>query len=211
MRKKSHWRLAKYLMRENHRPAIAMMFKIGSVAPDFMVRSMIQGHSYDTTLQRVERRLAMLEENGRWNLVSAYRVGYVTHYLADYFTAPHNNHGEFNLRTHCSFEKQQLRMLREHLDDRWTQAKEYDEYPNLMEYLETMHADYLKQLPAVNTDCVYITDVTEQVSHHVFALFNERQKLADTRQEMSGRANRIRNVRRLYRRHRNVQSDKHVA
>ena len=68
MRKKSHWRLAKYLMRENHRPAIAMMFKIGSIAPDFMVRSMIQGHSYDTTLPRVKRRLEMLEASGRWNL-----------------------------------------------------------------------------------------------------------------------------------------------
>lgn len=211
MRKKSHWRLAKYLIRDNHRPVIAMMFKIGSVAPDFMVRSMIQGHSYDTTLWRVERRLEMLEENGRWNLVSAYRAGYVTHYLADYFTAPHNKHGDFNLKTHCIFEKQQLQMLREHLAVQGCLDKEYTEYSDLMTYLQNMHEDYLQQLPAVSTDCQYITNVTEQISHHVFSLFNERQQLTAGREAVSERKGRMRNVIRFYRKRRNIQTDKHAA
>ena len=211
MRKKSHWRLAKYLMRENHRPAIAMMFKIGSIAPDFMVRSMIQGHSYDTTLPRVKRRLEMLEASGRWNLVSAYRVGYVTHYLADYFTAPHNNHGDFNFRTHCIFEKQQLQMLRKHLDDQWWSDKDYREYPDLMNYIKTMHDDYLRQVPAVSTDCRYITNVTEQFSHYAFSLFNERQAkaiaLAETGESLIKRGK----IRQFGRKLRDTVSHKHAA
>lgn len=176
MRKKSHWRLADYLIRDNERPAIEFMFKVGSVAPDFMIRSMIQGHSYETTAQRVERRIIKLEESGRWNLVSAYRLGYVTHYLADYFTAPHNTHGSFGLREHCVFEKEQLRLLRCQLNDQRTTLRHYDTQQDVMEYLRIRHEEYLEHSPEVETDCDYIVDVTEQVSYQMFSLFNERQR-----------------------------------
>lgn len=176
MRKKSHWRLADYLIRDHERPAIELMFKVGSVAPDFMLRSMIQGHSYETTAQRVERRIVKLEENGRWNLVSAYRLGYVTHYLADYFTAPHNVHGEFGFREHCVFEKEQLRLLRCQLSTQWQSPKQYEAQTDVMEYLRNQHDAYLEQIPEVANDCNYIVNVTEQVSYQMFSLFNERQQ-----------------------------------
>lgn len=176
MRKKSHWRLADYLIRENERPAIELMFKIGSVAPDFMIRSMVQGHSYDTTTQRVERRIAKLEESGRWNLVSAYRLGYVTHYLADYFTAPHNAPEAFGFRAHCVFEKEQLRLLRYQLNTHWEDFKQYEVQGDVMEYLRAVHEEYLEHSPEVETDCDYIVNVTEQVSYQMFSLFNERQQ-----------------------------------
>lgn len=175
MRKKSHWRLADYLMRDNERPAIEFMFKVGSVAPDFMIRSMIKGHSYSTTTQRVERRLSKLEQYGRWNLVSAYRLGYVTHYVADYFTAPHNEHGEFGLRDHCAFEKQQLYRLRSQLRGQWNTPKQYQMQGDVMEYIKTIHDEYLEQMPQVETDCSYIVNVTEQIAYQMFSLFNERQ------------------------------------
>lgn len=175
MRKKSHWHLAGYLIRENNRPAIGLMFKVGSVAPDFMIRSMIQGHSYERTAWRVEQRIMKLEERGRWNLVSAYRLGYVTHYLADYFTAPHNLHGDFGFRAHCSFEKRQLRMLRSQLDSQHHSGMSYEGQSDVMEYLKNKHEEYLEKTPEVETDCDYIIDVTEQVSHQMFALFNSRQ------------------------------------
>lgn len=176
MRKKSHWHLADYLMRDNERPAIEFMFKVGSVAPDFMIRSMIRGHSYDSTTQRVERRLEKLEEKGCWNLVSAYRLGYVTHYLADYFTAPHNTHGEFGFRDHCSFEKQQLRLLCSQLDGQWGAPIQYENHADVMNYLKAVHDEYLMQNPEVETDCNYIVNVTEQVSYQMFSLFNQRQQ-----------------------------------
>lgn len=176
MRKKSHWRLADYLMGDNEKPAIELMFKVGSVAPDFMLRSMIQGHSYDTTSHRVHRRIIKLEERGRWNLISAYRLGYVTHYLADYFTAPHNMHGEFGFKAHCSFEKQQLHMLRGQLNQQRELSKEYNEELDIMEYLDALHEEYMAQSPEVERDCDYIVNVTEQVVDHMFMLFNERQQ-----------------------------------
>lgn len=176
MRKKSHWCLADYLIRENERPAIELMFKVGSVAPDFMIRSMIQGHNYERTAQRVERRIIKLEENGRWNLVSAYRLGYVTHYLADYFTAPHNTHGEFGFKDHCVFEKQQLRMLRNQLGTQQVTDMQFEGQSDVMEYLKNQHDEYLEKKPEVETDCDYIIQVTEQVSYQMFALFNARQR-----------------------------------
>lgn len=178
MRKKSHWHLADYLMRDNERPAIEFMFKVGSVAPDFMLRSMIRGHSYDSTTKRVERRIMKLEEKGRWNLVSAYRLGYVTHYLADYFTAPHNLHGEFGFRAHCVFEKQQLKQLCSRLNGQWEAPIQCENQKDVMDYLQVLHEEYLQQNPEVETDCSYIVNVTEQVSYQMFSLFNARQQQA---------------------------------
>lgn len=175
MRKKSHWQLADYLIREQRRPAIELMFKVGSVAPDFMLRSMIQGHSYETTTRRVSRRLTKLEQYGRWNLISAYRLGYVTHYLADYFTAPHNKHGEFGFKDHCVFEKRQLQTLSGHLDEQWEMPMQYNSQMDLMEFLGALHEEYMEQNPEVETDCDYIVNVTEQVAYQMFSLFNERQ------------------------------------
>ncbi len=188
MRKKSHWHLADYLIRENERPAIEFMFKLGSVAPDFMIRSMIQGHSYETTAQRVEQRITKLEERGRWKLVSAYRLGYVTHYLADYFTAPHNLHGEFGFRAHCSFEKRQLQMLRSQLGRQYHTGMDYEGQSDVMEYLRNKHEEYLEKSPEVQTDCDYIIDVTEQVSYQMFALFNTRQQEVRYRRFLHHRA-----------------------
>lgn len=178
MRKKSHWRLADYLMRENERPIIEFMFKIGSVAPDFMLRSMIKGHSYETTTERVISRLEKLEEYGCWNLVSAYRLGYVTHYLADYFTAPHNMQETFGFKEHCVFEKHQLQMLREQLEEQWETPACYKVQSDVMAYLCRIHEEYMSQSPEVERDCDYIVTVTEQVAYQMFALFNERQQSA---------------------------------
>ncbi len=175
MRKKSHWRLADYLLRKNDRPMIELMFKIGSVAPDFMIRSMAQGHAYTTTAHRVEKRLEKLEENGCWNLVSAYRLGYITHYLADYFTAPHNECFDYSLKEHCVFEKRQMHYLRQQLIGQWNRPKAYEEQGDLMQYLRELHEEYIVQQPTVESDCQYIVNITEQVSYQMFALFNERQ------------------------------------
>lgn len=177
MRKKSHWRLADYLIRDNERPVIAFMFKVGSVAPDFMLRSMVKGHTYDATSHRVEQRLEKLEECGRWNMLSAYRMGYVTHYLADYFTAPHNKVWQYNLKEHCVFEKKQQDELRGYLESLWENPKQYYEMTDAMEYLRVLHERYEQKKPGVENDCAYIVNITEQLTYPMFALFNERQNV----------------------------------
>lgn len=177
MRKKSHWRLANYLIRDNERPMIAFMFKVGSVAPDFMLRSMLLGHTYDETCHRVEQRLDKLAECGRWNMLSAYRMGYVTHYLADYFTAPHNKVKDFGFMEHCLFEKQQQEQMRRYLETLWENPKQYYDTSDAMNYLKLQHESYEQEEPDVENDCAYIVEITEQVTYQMFALFNERQNI----------------------------------
>ena len=122
MRKKSHVSLSRYLLDhidsellENHRKA----FIVGSVLPDCKPSFVTTKHNMEETFDMVcefIRKLTVNSDDYK-KISTAYcrKLGEVTHYLADYFTFPHNTIYPGSLKDHCSYEEKLKRDLRSYL------------------------------------------------------------------------------------------------
>ena len=97
MRKKSHISLARYLVEDIQVPEMLehrKAFYLGSILPDCKPSFLTQRHEFGETFDMVQERiyaLSMDDELIRTNARAYMRqLGEVIHYLADYFTFPHN-------------------------------------------------------------------------------------------------------------------------
>ena len=107
MRKKSHILVARYLADQmsveeslqSHRKA----FCLGSILPDIKPSFLTRKHEYFGTFEEIQQKMRQLVEcrSGRVKeRVYWRRLGEVMHYMADYFTFPHNINFTGNLYEH---------------------------------------------------------------------------------------------------------------
>ena len=110
MQKRSHKLLASALLAnvqgfQSRRYELA--FLLGSFQPDCnpltylkgSIRArLLGGHNFTNSRPYVLTRLQRLEQKDRWNLWNYYTLGKLTHYVADAFTFPHNEHWPDSLR-----------------------------------------------------------------------------------------------------------------
>ena len=120
MRKKSHISLARYIvnnMEDNDLKKHKLSFYIGSVLPDIKPSFVYKRHEMDGTYPDIRRHIERLSEGRK--LVEKKKgrkyymdLGQISHYLADYFTYPHNKIYPGSLKDHCSYEEKLKRDLR---------------------------------------------------------------------------------------------------
>ena len=113
MRKKSHISLARYIvnnMEDNDLKKHKLSFYIGSVLPDIKPSFVYKRHEMDGTYPDIRRHIERLSEGRK--LVEKKKgrkyymdLGQISHYLADYFTYPHNKIYPGSLKDHCSYEE----------------------------------------------------------------------------------------------------------
>lgn len=181
MRKKSHISLARYLVRElrldsltKHRTA----FCFGSILPDLNPGMIQNPHEYITSYESLKEKIQAIahgesscfqKERVLWR-----RIGVVMHYLADYFTLPHNSFYEGNLKDHCQYEKQMKLWMRRYVHtpeammlfrQQKAAAEQIDSLEKLFDYIETAHAEYSRQsqIHTVEDDCRWILSVCASV------------------------------------------------
>ena len=105
MRKKSHLSLAVYLIDNmdsslliNHRKA----FLLGSILPDCRPSFVTTKHNMEETFDMVSDFISQLtvDSHDYKRISTAYvrKLGEVTHYVADYFTYPHNEVFDGNIK-----------------------------------------------------------------------------------------------------------------
>ena len=114
MRKKSHISLARYIvnnMEDNDLKKHKLSFYIGSVLPDIKPSFVYKRHEMEGTYPDIRRHIERLSEGRK--LVEKKKgrkyymdLGQISHYLADYFTFPHNTIYPGNLKDHCYYEKE---------------------------------------------------------------------------------------------------------
>ncbi|MEI3138646.1 MAG: zinc dependent phospholipase C family protein [Lachnospiraceae bacterium] len=77
-------------------------FYFGSILPDLTPKMITDPHEFDSSYLELKRRIAKLLSEAREHACKEgalfCRLGVVMHYLADYFTFPHNTTFEGNLR-----------------------------------------------------------------------------------------------------------------
>lgn len=182
MRKKSHILLARYLADQmtaseslqSHRKA----FCLGSILPDIKPSFITKRHEFYGTFHEVQEKLKVLVEDGTDRYkerVFWRRMGEIFHYIADYFTFPHNRTFTGTLVEHNSYEKELKNQLKSYIrngdaDQYAGYAIRFTSFGQLTEYIQDKHAVYLKKERNISDDIRYILNVCFQVFQGVCSL-----------------------------------------
>jgi len=188
LRKKSHISLARYIVTSldtqeltKHKKA----FYLGSILPDCKPTFLTTKHEFSGTFDKVKEDIKKLTVASEMNISNhrAYwrNVGQVIHYIADYFTFPHNSHYEGSLKDHCVYEEHLKLGLREYIrsgDAKRNIGKfiKFETLDALFQFIKEAHEDYLKFKRSVQEDCKYIVNLTHQVVQSIVYLFEKEVK-----------------------------------
>lgn len=186
MRKKSHVSLSIYLINaldsqllEEHKKAFIM----GSVLPDCKPSFVTTKHNMKETFEMVceailELTNASVEDFRRISTVYCRKLGEVTHYLADYFTFPHNDVFDGNIREHCIYEKSLKFALKEYIENSDIEIPEINSFHSakeLLEYVKSYHKQYLMASKDVESDCRYIVKLCYTVVMGILGLMKRNR------------------------------------
>ncbi|MDD3219455.1 MAG: zinc dependent phospholipase C family protein [Lachnospiraceae bacterium] len=188
MRKKSHVLLAQYLANNNtamnlqaHRKA----FCLGSILPDMKPSFLTTKHEFQGTFPTIQEKICELTTEYHNNPVNdrVYfrRLGEVMHYMADYFTFPHNSTYEGNLSEHCMYEKELKNQLKSYIksgdaDTHASTQMRFRGLNDLFEYIQKAHKEYLQKMRNVAEDIQYIMNICYQVFQGILQIFAKQEQ-----------------------------------
>ena len=172
MRKKSHISLARGVvhgldMDERFGHRISLYF--GSILPDCTISFLTKRHCVEETFDVCEKKMVDFLEHYKTKkkgltILSSIRMGVVLHYVADYFTFPHNSHYPGNLKDHCVYEESLKHQMRRFMNIRRDStdciydrknAREIHSISDLLLYIQEKHEKYIHDKGNVNLDCAY--------------------------------------------------------
>ena len=192
MRKKSHISLAKYMvdsLGDEELKKHKLSFYIGSILPDIKPSFLYKKHEMTGTFPSIRRHIKRLSE-GEKVLEKAGRkyymdLGQISHYLADYFTFPHNKIYPGGLKEHCSYEEKLKKDLRSFIKSGEAKkvtllSKEGQEQPfhnaeALCDYIQGAHDDYLARKHGVEEDIRHIVEVNHKALQGMLEVLAERR------------------------------------
>lgn len=95
-------------------------------------------------------------------------LGQVTHYIADYFTFPHNKIYPGGFKDHCSYEEKLKLRLREYLKHGQAYREkikqhEFIDSDAICDFIEKSHEEYLKRKIDIDEDIKHIVSLNHQV------------------------------------------------
>ncbi len=104
-------------------------------------------------------------------------LGQITHYVADYFTYPHNDIYDGSLKDHCKYEKQLKFSMRTYLksgeaEQNQKQLRHFETPQALFTFIQSSHEEYLKLKHSIEEDCMYIVRICHQVVASILQLFH---------------------------------------
>lgn len=201
MRKKSHVSLAKHIVNisdipgfDKHRKA----FYVGSVLPDCKPSFLTRRHEITETFNLVENGIQKLTRGYAdiEDLSTMYftKLGEVIHYIADYFTFPHNKEYSGNIRQHCIYEGKLKNKLQEYIRNlsekdlrkwkynlRLEELEQFNSVADICEFLREEHRSYIRRgNHSVEEDCKYIVGICSKVAMailHVCMLSMEHKRV----------------------------------
>lgn len=186
MRKKSHISLARYLVRSLNDEELKkhkFSFYLGSVLPDIKPSFVYKRHEIEKTFPLVQKRLAEMyertEQGKRQDFRFFVNLGQISHYLADYFTFPHNKIYDGGLRGHCSYEEKLKKDLRSYLKEKGNEesrinTETFKSVRALCNYIAGMHQAYIGRKHDVSDDIHHIVEVNHRALGGMMRLFGNQ-------------------------------------
>lgn len=192
MRKKSHISLAGYLVRglkvetlSAHKKA----FYLGSVLPDLNPKMIKEPHEFATSYDMLQENISEVVKEGirgDYNERVMWRkLGVIIHYMADYFTFPHNTSYDGSLKDHCFYERDMKYRMREFvrtpeaigtLHRYRIEAQRIKDLDGLFDYIEEMHGNYMTMEHTVSDDCRWILRLCTVVLMAITDMIGKEQK-----------------------------------
>jgi len=151
----------------------------GSVLPDLKPSFLTTRHEYIRTFDKFEEfvtKLAIVPKQGFYYHV---QLGEAIHYLADYFTFPHNVFYTGTLAAHCVYEGELKTKFKEYIRGVNFSADYFEEFngvDDLISYVRNKHEEYSKLIIKIEIDCAYIFDLCCQVIYSILTI-NKKQNL----------------------------------
>ena len=185
MRKKSHISLARYIVANTTDEGLKkhwLSFYIGSVLPDCKPSFLYRRHEITGTFPQLKQDIVALICGKEDRLPKRKRLYYmnlgeITHYVADYFTFPHNKIYPGGFREHCAYEERLKRELRAFLKTEAPNALNvrgncrFSSPEALLSYIQNMHERYLSSPIDTAKDIEHIVLVNKQVVDGIDELF----------------------------------------
>lgn len=174
MRKKSHISLAKFIAENSDDEALKkhrFSFYLGSILPDIKPSFLYKKHEINGTIPNLQYQMCRLmdrmEEKQEHSRKSVRKMGEMSHYLADYFTFPHNKEYPGSLKDHCSYEEELKQDLRSYLKTHEAKTnlnpkKSFGSVDALFDFVKKSHKDYLDNDHSVKHDIEHIVEVNHQ-------------------------------------------------
>lgn len=183
MRKKSHISLARYIVNsvgmeklQGHKKA----FYIGSILPDCVPSFITRKHCIDETFGVLRKEIEKVtEEYDMEKGIGMYycrHLGVITHYIADYFTFPHNAIYPGNIKEHCKYEGELKHALKDYVkSDDAKRIREktgvFKSVEDILKFIKETHNEYLDAIKAVKIDCLYIVELCHRVVDAILQWF----------------------------------------
>ena len=201
MRKKSHISLARYIVEnlgDEKLKKHKFSFYLGSVLPDIKPSFVYKRHELDGTFSSVSRHIKRLSE-GQKTIEKPGRkyymdLGQISHYLADYFTFPHNAIYPGSLKEHCSYEEKLKKGLRAYLKSgeaarnhgrklagEWTPPEDgakradFGDADAICSYIKAAHEEYLERKHNVKDDIEHIVEINHRALGAMIDLLARRR------------------------------------
>ncbi len=184
MRKKSHISLAKFLvnnMKEHKVIKYKKAFYLGSILPDLKPSFLTKRHTFEETFDILINEIKSITINYDVSKgVSRYfarHSGVITHYLADYFTLPHNSTYTGTITDHVYYEKELKYQLREYIEiedihSKAIQGQVLNTFDEIIQFITKTHKEYLEALKTVKEDIRYIIELCSKVVNAIITLFD---------------------------------------
>lgn len=153
---------------QQHRRA----FYLGSILPDCKLSFLTERHEFYGTFAKISENIRSLTENCNakaTDTISYWRqLGEVIHYMADYFTFPHNRSYDGGLRDHCIYEKKLRDHLKEYISSgkaalEKTAERVFESVDALLDFIRQSHNEYMSGTHTVEDDVRYIVRLCQQV------------------------------------------------
>ena len=172
MQKRSHKLLASALLQSRQgfdAKRFEWAFLFGSFQPDCNPLTYFKGswrgpklcgHNFSNSQRFINRKIQRLQARDSWNIWQYYTLGKLTHYLADAFTYPHNDHFPDGLMDHHRYETELREYLAEHLEEQPPQVESADQA--LVDAIAELHRQYLAaEHGGMGLDVRYILEATK--------------------------------------------------
>jgi len=149
---------------------------LGSILPDIFVNTYIAGHKWETTFEKNCEKLAKLDSCGGMDCISYLRLGYIIHYIEDYFTYPHNTIFEDDMKAHIKYENEFYSFLRELGDTEVEQGDDELSVSELCTWLEKTHMEYIEEPKHCHAvDFEYITRAAQKTAECMITAFERNE------------------------------------
>lgn len=171
MQSRDHRMLAEFLadkMGEEIPCIYKKAFILGNIEPDRNLFTYLHGlrrgqkfhgHNYENILSVMRTLFDSVQKQELFGIWSYYRLGKLTHYVADVFTFPHNREFCGNLKEHRRYEG----ILHEQISDALQRQKNMAvnrKGAADFRQIEALHRNYLKEAGTCVVDCQYILEAT---------------------------------------------------